>query len=50
MDSIKDNGLKWFRHVMRKEETVAIRTVMEMNVEGKRGRERSKKRLCQVEV
>jgi len=39
---IKENRLRWFGHVMRREETKAVKVVMKMNVEGKRGRGRPK--------
>jgi len=41
---MRENRLRWFRHVMRQEESKAVRVVMNMKVEGKRGRGRSKKR------
>jgi hypothetical protein len=44
VDKIRVNRLRWFRHVMRREETKSIRTIMKMNVKGKRGRSRPKKR------
>jgi len=39
MDKIRENRLKWFDHVMRKENSKAIRIVMEMNIKGRRERE-----------
>jgi hypothetical protein len=41
---MRKNRLKWFWHVMRREETKAERVVMKINVEGKRGRKRPKTR------
>jgi hypothetical protein len=38
------NNLRWFGHEMRREETKAVRMVMNMNVEGKRRREKPTKR------
>jgi len=42
VDYIRENKLRWFGHVMRREETEAVRVVMKLNVEGKRGTERPK--------
>ncbi|XP_050534488.1 uncharacterized protein LOC126901782 [Daktulosphaira vitifoliae] len=44
VDKMRENRLRWFGHVMRREELEAIRTVIAMNVEGRRGRGRPKKR------
>jgi len=33
---MRENGLRWFGLVMRRDETEAVRTVIKMNVEGKR--------------
>jgi hypothetical protein len=41
---MKENRLRLFGHVMRREETKAVRVVMKINVEGKIGRRRPKKR------
>jgi len=38
---MRKNKLRWFSHVMRRENSEAVRTVMEMNVEG-RGRSKKK--------
>lgn len=40
----KNNKLRWLEHVMRREKSEAERTIMEMNVEGIRGRGRLKKK------
>ena len=42
VDKMRENRLRWLGHVMRREETSAVRVVMKMNVEGKRGRGRPK--------
>ncbi|KAL4082969.1 hypothetical protein QTP88_023973 [Uroleucon formosanum] len=44
VNKMRENRLKWLGHVMRREETGAVRVVMKMNIEGKRGRGRPKKR------
>jgi len=36
-------SLRWFGLVRRREETKAVRVVMKMNFDGKRGRRRAKK-------
>ncbi|XP_050548275.1 uncharacterized protein LOC126909909, partial [Daktulosphaira vitifoliae] len=36
VDKMRENRLRWFGHVMRKEESETIRTVIEINVEKKR--------------
>jgi hypothetical protein len=41
---IKGNRLSWYGHVMKGEENHVTRRVMNMNVEGRRGRGRPKKR------
>jgi len=40
---MKESRLRWFGHVMRREHSNDVRTVMEINVEGRRGRGRLKK-------
>jgi len=40
---MRENGFRWFGHVMRRKNSEAIKTVMEINVEGRRGRGRPKK-------
>jgi hypothetical protein len=32
------NNLRWFGHEMRREETKSVKVIMNMNVEGRRGR------------
>jgi hypothetical protein len=44
VDKMRKNRLRWFGHVMRRKETKAVRVVIKMNIEGKRGRRRPKKR------
>jgi hypothetical protein len=44
VNKIRENRLRWFGHVMRREETKAVKVVMKMNVEGKRERGKLKKR------
>lgn len=36
MNKKRDNRLRWFGHVMRREKSEDVRTVMEINVEGKK--------------
>jgi len=43
VNSMRENRLKWFGRVMRKQETEAVRVVMEIVVQGKSGRERPKR-------
>jgi len=40
VDKMRENRFRLFGHVVRTEESEAERTVMEKNIEGKRGRER----------
>jgi hypothetical protein len=39
VDNMRENRLRYFGHVMRQEETKAVKVVMKINVEGKGGRE-----------
>ncbi|XP_050541046.1 uncharacterized protein LOC126905416 [Daktulosphaira vitifoliae] len=43
VDKMTENRLRLFSHVMRREESEAVRTVIEMNFEGRRDRGRPKK-------
>jgi hypothetical protein len=43
MDKNRKNRLRCFGHVIRREETNAVRIVMKINVEGKRERGKTKK-------
>jgi hypothetical protein len=38
VDKMRENRLRWFGHMMRREETKAVKVVMKIIVEGKRGR------------
>jgi hypothetical protein len=48
VNKMRENKFRWFGHVMRQEETKAVRVVMKMNVEGKRRRGRPKKRWLDI--
>ena len=48
VDKMRENRLRWLGHVLRREETEAVRLVREMHVVGKRGRGRLKKRWGDV--
>jgi len=39
---MRENRLRWFGHDMWRGESEAVRTVMEMNIDGRRGRGRPK--------
>jgi hypothetical protein len=39
VQNTRENKLRWFGYVMRREETNQVRVVMKTNVEGKRKRE-----------
>lgn len=41
---MRENRLKWFGHMMKREETETIRVIMRINLEGRRGRGRPKKK------
>jgi len=38
VDKMREKRLRWFEHVMRREETKALKVVMKINVEKKIGR------------
>lgn len=40
---MRENRLRWFDRAMRREDSEVVRAVMEMNVEGRRGRGKQKK-------
>jgi hypothetical protein len=44
VDKMRENRLRWFGHLMRRQETKVVRAVMKINVEGKQARVRPKKR------
>jgi len=44
MDKMRENKLRWFGHVMRREDSGAVRTVMELSVKGRIKRGRPKKK------
>jgi len=44
VDKMRENSFKWFGRVMSTENQEAVRTVMEINIEGRRGRGRSKRK------
>ena len=48
MDVVKRHRLRWLGHVLRKDESDWVRRVMEMNVEGSRGRGRLRKTWLKV--
>jgi len=35
---MRENRLRWFGHIMKREETKAVRVVMKMNIKWKGGR------------
>jgi hypothetical protein len=41
---MRENRLRWFEHVMRREGTKSVRVVTKMNVKVKKGRGRPKRR------
>lgn len=45
---MRENRLRLFGHVIRREETEAVRSVMELNVEVKRGTGRPKTRCLDI--
>jgi hypothetical protein len=50
VDNMRENRLRWFGHVMRREETKAVRVVIKMNVERKRGRGSPKNRCIRLRM
>jgi hypothetical protein len=36
VEKMRENRLRWYKHVIKREETNAVRVIMKMNVEGKR--------------
>ena len=46
---VQERRLKWYGHVMRREEHYVRRRVMEMKVQGRRKRKRPKRRWLNVE-
>lgn len=44
LDKVRENRLRWFGHVLKREKSKAIGTIMEMNVKRKKKRGRPKKR------
>jgi len=44
MDKMRENKLRWFGYIMSREDSEAVRTVMKLSMEGRRGRGRSKKK------
>jgi hypothetical protein len=47
-DKMRENRLRWFGHVMRQEETKAVRVVMKINIEVTR--ERGRKRYGWIQL
>jgi len=45
---MRENRLRWYGHVMRREDTEVVRTVMGLSVKGKRERIRPKKKWLNV--
>jgi len=41
---MRENRLRWLGHVMRRKNSEAVRMVIKMNVEGRRGRVTPKKK------
>jgi len=44
VDKMRENRLRWFGHIMKREDSEAVRTIMELSVKGRRGRGRPKKK------
>ena len=45
VDKMRENRLRWFGHVLRREETEAVRLVREMHVVGKKGEGKTQKEM-----
>jgi hypothetical protein len=45
VDMMRKNRVQWFGHVMKQEETKALRVVIKMNVEGKKRKMKTKKEM-----
>jgi len=43
VDKMRDNRFRWFGYITRREDSETVRTVMEMNVEERRGIPKNKK-------
>jgi len=39
---MRENRFRWFGHAMKKKNSEAVRMVMKLNVEGRRGRRKKK--------
>jgi len=48
MDKMTENRLRWFGHVIRRKDLEVVRTVLELNVEERRGRGKPKKKWLNV--
>lgn len=48
VNTIRENLIRWFRHVLRRDEADAVKLVKKMYVIGKNGRGRLKKRWLDV--
>jgi len=44
VNKMRENRLRWFGHVMRRKNSEAVRTVMEINVKERRKEEEDRKR------
>lgn len=48
VNKMRDTRLKWFGHVVRREETEAVRVVVKMIAEGKKGRPKKELVGCRL--